>query len=70
MQSDAARKYFQTYYGSKNKGLSYHFDREDVIEEIFKRIKFSMIFRDGDQAYTSPVDLKIYVTLKIYKILI
>ena len=61
LQSDAARKYFQTYYGSKNKGLSYHFDREDVIEEIFKRIKFSMIFRDGDQAYTSPVDLKIYV---------
>lgn len=61
LKSKAAKNYFEKYYKSKNKGLMYHFDRDNVIEEIFKRITFCSIFRLGDQAYTSPLQLKIYV---------
>ena len=61
LKSEAAEKYFDTYYKSKNKGLSYHFNKDSVIDEIFKRIKFCAIFEDGDQGYTSPFELKIYL---------
>ena len=61
LKSKSAKKYFEKYYKSKNKGLTYHFDRDNVIEEIFKRITFCSIFKFGDQAYTSPLQLKIYI---------
>ena len=65
LKSKAARNYFDKYYKFKNTcnnvRLNYHFDRDDVIEEIFKRMRFSMIYKDGDQAYTSPYELKIFI---------
>ena len=61
LKSNAAKNYFKKFYRSKHIGLLYHFDKEEVINEIFNRIKFTMIFRDGDQAYTSPNELKIYI---------
>ena len=61
LKSKAAKTYFEKYYSSKNKKLIYHFNRNTVIEEIFKRIKFCTIYTDGDQGYTSPLDLKIYI---------
>ena len=61
LQSNAAKDYFEKYYNVKKYGLSYHFNRKDVIDEIFKKIKFCLIFRNGDQGYTSPFELKIYI---------
>lgn len=61
LKSNAAKNYFKKFYRSKHIGLLYHFDKEEVINEIINRIKFTMIFRDGDQAYTSPNELKIYI---------
>ena len=61
LKSNAARSYFKKYYGSKHIGLLYHFDKDEVINEIFNRIKFTMIFGEGDQAYTSPSELKIFI---------
>ena len=61
LTSNAAKNYFKKFYGDKHIGLLYHFDKEEVIKEIFNRIKFTMIFRDGDQAYTSPNELKIFI---------
>ena len=61
LKSEAAKKYFHDYYEKKYKRLTYHFDRENVINEILKRIKFCMIYTDGEQAYTSLYDLRIYI---------
>ena len=61
LKSSAAENYFNETYKSKCKGLSYHFNRDSVIKEIFNRIKFFTIFEPGDQAYTSPMELKIYI---------
>ena len=62
LKSNAAKNYFHKYYGRKHIGLVYHFDKDEVIAEIFNRIKFINIFKKGDQAYTSPYELKIFIS--------
>ena len=58
----AAEQFFNSYYGKKYKNLDYHFKRDDVIKEIFKRIKFIPIFNKKEKAFTSPLELKIYIS--------
>ena len=62
LKSRAAKDFFKQNYQSKYKQLKYHFNRESVINEIIKRIKFVPIFKNAEKAYTSPLDMKIYIT--------
>ena len=61
LKSNSSKIYFEKYYKSKYPNLSYHFDRDEVIKEIFKRIKFAPIFKKRDNAYTNPFELKIII---------
>ena len=61
LKSNSSKKYFEKYYKSKYPNLSYHFYRPEVIKEIFKRIKFVPIFKNRDNAYTNPFELKIII---------
>ena len=62
LKSRAAKDFFKQHYQSKYKHLKYHFNRESVINEIIKRIKFIPIFKNVEQAYTSPFEMKVYIT--------
>jgi len=61
LKSKAAENYFEKFYRAKNQELQYHFNKDSVLDNIFKRIKFCSIFRNGDQAYTSPLELRIFI---------
>ncbi len=61
LKSNAAHDYFEKFYTTNNKELKYHFGDDKVIDEIFKRIRFCSFFKKGDQGYTSPLELKIYI---------
>lgn len=61
LKSNSSKKYFEKYYKTNYPNLSYHFDRPEVIKEIFKRIKFAPIFIKRDDAFTNPFELKIVI---------
>ena len=61
LKSKAAKNYFEKYYQVNNKELRYHFDNDKVIDETFKRIRFCPFFKQGEQGFTSPLELKIYI---------
>ena len=65
MKSNAAKNFFYENYEIKyNKGIKkieYHFYKDEVIEEIKKRIEFYPIFDTIEKANTNPIDLTIIV---------
>ena len=61
LKSDASKTFFKNHYKSIYKELEYHFDKEDVIKEILNKIKFVPIFNKTEKAYTSPLEMKIYI---------
>ena len=61
LKSNAAKIYFDKYYKSYNKDLVYHFDRDDVLEEIFKRIQFRPMYEHVLITSASNLDLIIYI---------
>ena len=61
LSSPAAKKFFYDYYGKKYNGLKYHFDREDVQNEIFKKMNFAPLFNRKEKAYTNPIDMSITI---------
>ena len=68
LQSKAAENFFNKHYGDKhnknnNNKIKYHFNKENVIEEIFNRIEFHPFFNPIKNAYTNAADLSIVVNL-------
>jgi hypothetical protein len=61
LSSDAALKFFQGTYGKKYPKLQYHFGKEDVQNEIIKKIQFYPIFKKGDNGFTNPLDMSIII---------
>lgn len=66
LKSKAAKKFFGNIYENKynkvnNNKIEYHFDKDDVIEEILKRIEFYPMYNSTLNAFTSPSDLTIAV---------
>ena len=65
LKSNAAKKFFKDNYESKinknNQTIKYHFNRDDVINEIKSRIEFYPIFDTEEKANTNPIDLTIMV---------
>ena len=61
LNSKSAENFFNDHYGKKYKDLVYHFNREDVQNEIFRRIYFAPIFNRDDKAYTDPIDMTITI---------
>ena len=65
LKSKAAKNFFHDYYECKfnkdNKKVIYHFDRDDIINEIKSRIEFYPIFDTVIKANTNPIDLTIIV---------
>ena len=65
LKSQAAKDFFAEYYANKynknNKIIEYHFDRDEVIDEIKKRIEFYPIFDSKTKANTNPTDLTIII---------
>lgn len=61
LKSDAARKFFENTYKKKYPDLTYHFDREDVLDEIMKNIMFFPIYKINDFGFTNPVDMSIII---------
>jgi len=61
LNSKSAKDFFDNHYRKKYKDLVYHFNREDVQNEIFKRTYFAPIFNRSDKAYTDPIDMTITI---------
>ena len=65
LKSKAAKNFFRDKYENKynkdNKQIIYHFDRDEVINEIKSRIEFYPIFDTVTKANTNPIDLTIIV---------
>ena len=65
LKSKAAKDFFDGVYKNKynknNQIIEYHFDRDEILEEIFKRIEFYPIFDSKIKANTNPNDLSIIV---------
>ena len=61
LKSEAAKKFFKNTYGKKYPDLIYHFDRDDVINEIIKKINFFPIFKENDNGFTNDVDMSIII---------
>ena len=61
LNSKSAKDFFDNHYRKKYKDLVYQFNREDVQNEIFKRIYFAPIFNRSDKAYTDPIDMTITI---------
>ena len=65
LKSKAAKDFFNDVYKNKynknNKIIEYHFDRDEVLEEIFKKIEFYPIFDSEIKANTNPSDLTIII---------
>ena len=63
LKSQAAKNFFYDNYGSKcNQTIKYHFDRDEVINEIKSRIEFYPIFDTETKANTNPFDLTIIIS--------
>ena len=54
LSSTAAKNFFRDTYQKKYPELKYHFSREDVQEEILKKIYFFPIFKENDNGLTNP----------------
>ena len=65
LKSKSAKKFFYDNYESKcnkdNQTIKYHFDRDDMINEIKSRIEFYPLFDTEEKANTNPIDLTIIV---------
>ena len=61
LKSNAAKKFFKDKYQKNYKNLQYHFDRDNVLDEIIKRINFYPIFKEKDNGYTNPIDMNIII---------
>ena len=61
LQSNSANKFFEEKYRKNYKNLQYHFERDDVLDEIIKRINFYPIFKDKDNGFTNPIDMNIII---------
>ena len=61
LNSTSAKKFFHNYYGNKCNDLKYHFDRDDVQNEIFRRMTFAPLFNIKDKGYTNPNDMTIII---------
>ena len=63
LKSRAAKKFFFDNYESKygKDKIKYHFDKDEVINEIKSRIEFYPVFDKETKANTNPIDLTIIV---------
>ena len=61
LKSNSAKKFFAEKYQKNYKNLQYHFDRDEVLDEIIKRINFYPIFNDKDNGFTNPIDMHIII---------
>ena len=65
LKSNAAKKFFFDNYESKfskdSQRIKYHFDRDNVIDEIKSRIEFYPIYDTETKVNTDPIDLTIIV---------
>ena len=61
LKSTAAQKYFNNTYKRKYNYLIYHFNNDDLINEVLSRISFAPIFSRKVNAYTDPIDLSITI---------
>jgi hypothetical protein len=65
LKSNAAKKFFDKYYAQKYSEyyskIEYHFDQDEVIDEIFNRIEFHPIYNPSISGYTDPMDLSIII---------
>ena len=65
LKSQAAKNFFFDNYESKfskdSQRIKYHFDRDNVIDEIKSRIEFYPIYDNKTKANTNPIDLTIIV---------
>ena len=65
MKSKAAKDFFEEHYmneyNTNERRIEYHFDKDEVINEILKRIDFYPLFNSTTKAYTNPSDLSIQI---------
>ena len=61
LKSKAAVAFFNDKYKSTYKNITYHFNNDEVIDEILKKISFAPIFSQSVNAYTDPTDLSITI---------
>ncbi len=65
LKSKAAKDFFEEHYMKKyntnERRIEYHFDKDEVINEIFNRIDFYPLFDSTTKAYTNPSDLSIQI---------
>ena len=65
--SDAMKKFFNDTYGKYYDNLVYDFDKEEVIEEFFKRVNIIKLF-NSTEAFSDPIDLRMYLPINPGKI--
>lgn len=56
----AMKKFFENTYKLHYKNLKYDFDKKEVIDKFFERIRIIPIFK-GVDAFSDPMNLKIYL---------
>ena len=61
LKSDGAKNFFKHVYNSKYPDLVYHFDRDEIIHDIFRKIIFLPIYNEKDNGFTNPVDMSIVI---------
>ena len=63
LSSPAAKKFFETNYNKnyQNLKLDYHFNREDVQNEIIKRINFIPLINNNDYGFTNQSNMTITI---------
>lgn len=66
-KSEAMKKFFNDTYKRHYNNLVYDFEKEEVIEEFFKRISIIKLF-NSTEAFSDPIDLRMYLPINTGKI--